>query len=163
MPTIPLRDSPSTTPRKPFTRSPGRAYSMSRLDQLAKPRKRPSELPSVAESTNIPFRPLSRPQSSVSRSMSHLLVSKPAPTQRLVRKTDSNSMQHLATVPAPLPPPRTTRAAQLRQQKLAQAAPPVASPEGKSTPPLPANRSLFSTSVTSSLLLTVSLVAVSDG
>lgn len=124
MPTIPARDVTSAPGRKPFTRSPGRAYSMSRLDQLAKPRKRP-ELPAVAESASPhhSFRPLSRPmtqQSSVSRSMSHLAVSKlgPPQSQRPLSKSDSRSM-HQLSLAAPLPPPRTTRATQLRQQKLA--------------------------------------------
>lgn len=120
MPTIPARESPSAPPRKSFTRSPGRAYSMSRLDQLAKPRKR-SELPSLAETTNpSSFRPLNRPQqSSVSRSMSHLAVNKAGPqAQRPLRKTDSRSLHQLYAA-APLPPPRTTRATQLRHQKLA--------------------------------------------
>ncbi|GJQ66824.1 hypothetical protein Trydic_g18589 [Trypoxylus dichotomus] len=122
MPTIPSRDSPSATSRKSFTRSPGRAYSMSRLDQLAKPRKRP-DLPSLAETTSpSSFRPLNRPQqSSVSRSMSHLAVSKAGPqTQRPLRKSDSRSMHQLYAA-VPLPPPRTTRATQLRHQKLASA------------------------------------------
>ena len=121
MPTIPSRDSPSTPPRKSFTRSPGRAYSMSRLDQLAKPRKRPSELPSLAEVTSSPsFKPLHCPQqSSVSRSMSHLAPNKTVPqSQRSLRKIDSRSMHQLSAA-TPLPPPRTTRAIQLRQQKLA--------------------------------------------
>lgn len=121
MPTIPTRDAASAPTRKPFTRSPGRAYSMSRLDQLAKPRKRP-ELPAVAETASSqPFRPLSRPQqSSVSRSMSHLAVSKlgPPQSQRPLSKSDSRSM-HQLSLAAPLPPPRTTRATRLRQQKLA--------------------------------------------
>lgn len=116
MPTIPSRDPAATSqPRKPFTRSPGRAYSMSRLDQLARPRKRPqAELPAVHEAS----RPLSRQsqRSSVSRSMSHLAVGKGQ-----LRKSDSRSMHQLSGSTAPVPPPRTTRAAQLRQQKLAAA------------------------------------------
>lgn len=124
MPTIPAKESPSTTPRKPFMRSPGRAYSMSRLDQLAKPRKRSNELPTLAETTSSPsFRPLSRPQqSSVSRSMSHLAVGKLglAQPQKPLRKSDSRSMHQLSTA-VPLPPPRTTRATELRQRKLTAA------------------------------------------
>lgn len=100
---------------------------MSRLDQLAKPRKR-HDLPSLAETTSpSSFRPLNRPQqSSVSRSMSHLAVSKAGPqSQRPLRKSDSRSMHQLYAA-APLPPPRTTRATQLRHQKLA-----IAGHEGK--------------------------------
>ncbi|XP_017783657.1 PREDICTED: MAP7 domain-containing protein 2-like isoform X3 [Nicrophorus vespilloides] len=119
MPTIPSKDSPSSGNRKPFTRSPGRAYSMSRLDQLSKPRKRPDLAP-VSE-TSSP-RPLNHTQqSSVSRSMSHIAVSKLGPPQRPLRKSDSRSMHQLSAGAAPLPPPRTTRATQLRQQKLANA------------------------------------------
>ncbi|XP_025835603.1 MAP7 domain-containing protein 1 isoform X2 [Agrilus planipennis] len=121
MPTIPSKDSPTTPPRKPFARSPGRAYSMSRLDQLAKPRKRTVELPTLSETTPPPSKPLSRPNhSSVSRSMSHLAVGKAgAPhnaPQRPMRRSDSRSMHQLSA--APLPPPRTTRTAELRQKKL---------------------------------------------
>lgn len=125
MPTIPLKESPSTPPRKSFSRSPGRAYSMSRLDQLSKPRKRQAELPTLAETLNNPstFRPLSRPQqSSVSRSMSHLAVGKLGPValapQRPLRKSDSRSMHQLSMA---VTPPRTTRATELRQRKLAAA------------------------------------------
>lgn len=122
MPTIPNRDT--ATSRKPFTRSPGRAYSMSRLDQLAKPRKKTiaADLPAVHEIS----RPLSRQsqQSSVSRSMSHLAVGHKSATspssQSPLRKSDSRSM-HQLTATAPIPPPRPTRATQLRQQKLAAA------------------------------------------
>lgn len=119
MPTIPAKDQPTTPPRKSFMRSPGRAYSMSRLDQLAKPRKRASELSTLVETTNHPsFRPLSHPQpSSVSRSMSHLAVGKLGLPQKPLRKADSRSMHQLSTA-LPLPPPRTTRAAELRQRKL---------------------------------------------
>lgn len=90
---------------------------MSRLDQLAKPRKKPSaDLPSVFESKTL----LNPKRSSVTRSMSHLAVSKQTQIQpqKPLSKTDSRSM-HQLSAPAPLPPPRTTRATQLRQQKLA--------------------------------------------
>lgn len=133
MPTIPVRDIASAPVRRPFARSPGRAYSMSRLDQLAKPRKKQTELPAVAETTpSQSFRPLSRPQqSSVSRSMSHLAVNKSGPTQppKPLRKSNSRSM-HQLSLAAPLPPPRTTRATQLRQQKLTNTG---AQSEGMST------------------------------
>lgn len=116
-----MKESPSLTPRKPFTRSPGRASSMSRLDQLAKPRiKTLSELSKVSPSKNQLLKPLDKPKhSSVTRSMSHLAVSNqnPIQPQRPLHKTDSLSMHQLSP-PAPLPPPRMTRAIQLRQQKL---------------------------------------------
>ncbi|RZC00581.1 MAP7 domain-containing protein 1-like [Asbolus verrucosus] len=118
MPTIPSRDSPFAASRKSLNHSPGRAYSMSRLDQLAKPRKRP-ELPAVVETT-YSFRPLSSPrQSSITRSMSHLAVSKTGPAQnrKPLNKADSKSM-HQLSVDGPAIAPRTTRATQLRQQKL---------------------------------------------
>lgn len=96
---------------------------MSRLDQLAKPRKKPiaADLPAVHEVS----RPLSRQsqQSSVSRSMSHLAIGNKGPmasSQRPLRKSDSRSM-HQLSASAPVPPPRPTRATQLRQQKLATA------------------------------------------
>ncbi|XP_063928898.1 MAP7 domain-containing protein 1-like isoform X2 [Zophobas morio] len=119
MPTIPNRDSPFAASRKSLNHSPGRAYSMSRLDQLAKPRKRP-DLPAVVESTYSSFRPLSSPrQSSVTRSMSHLAVGKTGPAQnrKPLNKADSRSM-HQLSVDGPTISPRTTRATQLRQQKL---------------------------------------------
>ncbi|XP_044257514.1 MAP7 domain-containing protein 1-like isoform X2 [Tribolium madens] len=118
MPTIPSRDSPFAASRKSLNHSPGRAYSMSRLDQLAKPRKRP-DLPAVVETT-YSFRPLSSPrQSSVTRSMSHLAVSKTGPAQnrKPLNKSDSRSM-HQLSIDGPTIAPRTTRATQLRQQKL---------------------------------------------
>ncbi|KAL3289486.1 hypothetical protein HHI36_022908 [Cryptolaemus montrouzieri] len=121
MPTIPSRDSLSSASRKSLSHSPGRAYSMTRLDQLARPRLRP-DLPALNESAS-PFRPLShRPhhQSSVTRSMSHLAVSRAMPIQMQPRKTlsksDSRSMDQLSY--GPLIVPRTTRASQLRQNKL---------------------------------------------
>ncbi|KAJ8923652.1 hypothetical protein NQ315_010232 [Exocentrus adspersus] len=118
VPTIPSRDSSFSSSRKSLNHSPGRAYSMTRLDQLAKPRKRP-DLPSLAESSPNP-RPLSSPRiSSVTRSMSHLAVSKtgPSPTRRPLNKADSRSMHHLSG-DGVLSAPRTTRTTQLREQKL---------------------------------------------
>lgn len=123
MPTIPTRDPPYVASRKSLNHSPGRAYSMTRLDQLAKPRKRPDLLPAVVETmhSNNTFRPLSSPrQSSVTRSMSHLAVGKQSgqPTNRKpLSKADSRSM-HLLSVDGPTIAPRMTRATQLRQQKL---------------------------------------------
>lgn len=115
VPTIPAKESISSS-HKSLNHSPGRAYSMTRLDQLAKPRRR-HDLPSLAETNS--FRPLSSSShSSVTRSMSHLAVSKtaPSPTRRELNKADSRSMQQLTEKPLSLP--RTTRATQLREQKL---------------------------------------------
>ncbi|XP_044766136.1 ensconsin-like isoform X2 [Coccinella septempunctata] len=122
MPTIPSRDSLSNSSRKSLSHSPGRAYSMTRLDQLAKPRQRP-DLPALNESDSS-FRPLSHRthhQSSVTRSMSHLAVSKARQPVQLqqrksLNKSDSRSMDQLSYGPVIMP--RTTRASQLRQGKL---------------------------------------------
>ncbi|XP_060537187.1 MAP7 domain-containing protein 1-like isoform X2 [Cylas formicarius] len=121
VPTVPSRDSSfaSSGSRKSLNHSPGRAYSMSRLDQLAKPRKRAdtaSGLPALNECTLSPGR-------SVTRSMSHLAhVGKaPTATRRPLHKTDSRSMHHLSADGVPIAPPRANRATQLRQQKLLMA------------------------------------------
>lgn len=113
MPTIPSRDRDtalSATPRKSIARSPGRAYSMTRLDQLAKPRRKHNDLPSLPESS-IPLK--NSHQSSVSRSMSHLAFSKQVASQPQKNLRKSDSMQQLSLIQ-----PRPTRALQLRQQKL---------------------------------------------
>lgn len=113
--------------RKSLNHSPGRAYSMTRLDQLAKPRKRP-DLPSLDEQNSLPhLRPLSSSKiSSFTRSMSHLAVGKkPSPTgnnanalpHKSLNKNDSRSMHHLASVGVH-PLPRATLTSQLREQKL---------------------------------------------
>ncbi|XP_054269992.1 MAP7 domain-containing protein 1-like isoform X4 [Macrosteles quadrilineatus] len=91
MPTMPSpRDRPYSA------RSPGRAFSMSRLDILAQPRRpKPKE----------PSGPATDP--SLSRSMSHLAH------RPLQRKDTSRSMVQLH---APVPPPRATRAERLRRK-----------------------------------------------
>ncbi|KAL6426462.1 hypothetical protein ACFW04_009139 [Cataglyphis niger] len=113
MPTIPSpRDGPPSTARsfsaKAFTRSPGRTYSMSRLDQLAQPRKRATEqqLGTLAEQQQ----PL-QSASSMSRSMSHLAA--PGSTKSLKRSDNSRSM---GTLPGAAPMPRPTRAERLRRK-----------------------------------------------
>lgn len=128
VPTIPSsRDSFFNSARKSLNHSPGRAYSMTRLDQLAKPRKRP-DLPSLDERNSLPnSRPLSSSRiSSITRSMSHLAVGKkPSPTgsatnslpNKSLDKNDSRSMHHLASVGVQ-PVPRATLTTQLREQKL---------------------------------------------
>ncbi|XP_072746481.1 uncharacterized protein [Anoplolepis gracilipes] len=116
MPTIPSpRDGPPSTARsfsaKAFTRSPGRTYSMSRLDQLAQPRKRATEqqLGTLAEQRQQ-SQPL-QSASSMSRSMSHLAA--PGSTKSLKRSDNSRSM---GTLPGAAPMPRPTRAERLRRK-----------------------------------------------
>jgi hypothetical protein len=87
MPTIP---SSSSSPR-----TPGRAYSMSRLDVLSLPRPLPSP-------------PKTQQTLSSAKSMHSL-----AAGQRMLGKTDSSkSMLNIA----PIPPPRLTRAERLRKK-----------------------------------------------
>ncbi|XP_046746554.1 MAP7 domain-containing protein 1-like isoform X4 [Diprion similis] len=110
MPTIPSpRDVVPSTGRsssaKAFARSPGRTYSMSRLDQLSQPRKRPSELSTLAEQQSQPLG-----ASSMSRSMSHLAA---AGIKSLKRSDNSRSM---GTLPGSVPTPRPTRAERLRRR-----------------------------------------------
>ncbi|KAH0951102.1 hypothetical protein HN011_002886, partial [Eciton burchellii] len=116
MPTIPSpRDGPPSTARssssvKVFTRSPGRTYSMSRLDQLAQPRKRATDqqLGTLAEQQQS--QPL-QSASSMSRSMSHLAA--PGGAKSLKRSDNSRSM---GTLPGAAPMPRPTRAERLRRK-----------------------------------------------
>ncbi|XP_026671460.1 MAP7 domain-containing protein 1 isoform X6 [Ceratina calcarata] len=110
MPTIPSpRDGPPSSGRsssaKAFARSPGRTYSMSRLDQLAQPRKRPTELSTLTEQQSQPLS-----ASSMSRSMSHLAASG---GKSLKRSDNSRSM---GTLPGAVPAPRPTRAERLRRK-----------------------------------------------
>ncbi|XP_019754819.1 MAP7 domain-containing protein 1 isoform X3 [Dendroctonus ponderosae] len=127
VPTIPSRDSSfhSSTSRKSLNHSPGRAYSMSRLDQLAKPRK--PILPALNEASMAP-------KSSVTRSMSHLahVGTKLSPRQPL-SKADSRSLHHLSP-DRPVAPPRVNRATQLRQQKLQMALQSGSTSEASSRP-----------------------------
>lgn len=97
---------------------------MSRLDQLAKPRK--PLLPALNESSMAP-------KSSVTRSMSHLahVGTKLSPRQPL-SKADSRSLHHLSP-DRPVAPPRVNRATQLRQQKLQMALQSGSTSEGTST------------------------------
>lgn len=111
MPTIPSpRDGPPSSGRssssKTFTRSPGRTYSMSRLDQLSIPRKRPTELSTLTEQQAA--QPLGA--SSMSRSMCHLAASG---AKNLKRSDNSRSM---GTLPGSVPIPRPTRAERLRRK-----------------------------------------------
>ncbi|XP_032680287.1 ensconsin-like isoform X4 [Odontomachus brunneus] len=119
MPTIPSpRDGPPSTARsssaKAFTRSPGRTYSMSRLDQLAQPRKRATEqLGTLTEQQQQQqqqqqSQPLSA--SSMSRSMSHLA----APGAKSLKRSDNS--RSMGTLPGAAPIPRPTRAERLRRK-----------------------------------------------
>ncbi|CAG9855487.1 unnamed protein product [Phyllotreta striolata] len=126
VPTIPTKDSLSSS-HKSLNHSPGRAYSMSRLDQLARPRKR-HLMPSLVESGKAGSSyDLSQSRSRsrdppISRSVSHIAVRKPRPGAELGR-ADSRSMQQLSTAARPAAQaqqqqqPRTTRTTQLREQK----------------------------------------------
>lgn len=107
---------------RPFSRSPGRAYSMSRLDQLSQPRRRPAaELASLHEKTHNPATLGSSPATakSMSCSMSHLAGSKQSQRGgQLCRSDASRSMSQLTGSGQgyPVAPPRSTRAERLRQR-----------------------------------------------
>jgi len=133
MPTIPSpRDlTPTSSSRpssvhlqgnRPFSRSPGRAYSMSRLDQLSQPRRRPAaELAKLHEKTPDPAMLGSSPTTakSMSRSMSHLAGSRQSQRGSQLHRSDaSRSMSQLtgSGQGCPVPPPRSTRAERLRQR-----------------------------------------------
>ena len=100
-------------PGKPRHRSPGRALSMSRLDQLAKPRQYPAPnlLGPLHEKTGSQ-RMNSSPHSRT-RSMSHLAGGRGGPSPRGAAPSDglnkSLSRSSVALV-------RSTRSEQLRQQ-----------------------------------------------
>lgn len=100
MPTLP---SPRDLTPRPM-RSPGRAYSMSRLDILAQPRK-----PRMPIMEAAPAR-----DPALSRSMTHLAQ------QPLRRGDTSRSMVQLSG--PPVPPPRVTRAERLRRKAREAAA-----------------------------------------
>nr|CAH7721779.1 unnamed protein product [Callosobruchus chinensis] len=119
VPTIPSgsRDTSFSSSRKSLNQSPGRAYSMSRLDQLAKPRR--PHMPPMIQTTGpgprgIGGRCGGNATNPVSRSMSHLAIAAP-------RLSMSRSVHHLPDAAAngpPQRPVRTTRAVQLREQKM---------------------------------------------
>lgn len=101
VPTLPSpRDGPSS--RRSFARSPGRTYSMSRLDQLAQPRV-------VKRALAEQRQPLAASSPSMSRSMSHLATAK-----GLKRTDNARSMGTLPGAAAPVP--RPTRAERLRRR-----------------------------------------------
>lgn len=135
MPTIPSpRDTPPMSGRsssaKAFTRSPGRTYSMSRLDQLAQPRKpRVGELGTLNEQQNNqhhnhhhhPERQSVQTlgASSMSRSMSHLAAPGSINKAAISLKRSDNS-RSMGTLPGAVPTPRPTRAEKLRRKAREQ-------------------------------------------
>lgn len=78
---------------------------MSRLDQLAQPRKRPTELGTLNEQQDQPLG-----ASSMSRSMSHLA----APGAKSLKRTDNS--RSMGTLPGALHVSRPTRAERLRRK-----------------------------------------------
>ncbi|XP_015120876.1 MAP7 domain-containing protein 1 isoform X5 [Diachasma alloeum] len=120
MPTIPSpRDGPlsSRSPSaKAFTRSPGRTYSMSRLDQLSQPRKpRINELSTLNEQQQPHHNGgQNLGASSMSRSMSHLA----APGSKTLKRTDNS--RSMGTLPGAVPLLRPTRAEKLRRKAREQ-------------------------------------------
>lgn len=101
----------------------GRAYSMTRLDQLAKPRTPRLSLLSPTSPPNQPTSPKGKStKGNRSRSMMHLAgagLSVPGHQSRqMTRKVHAaKSMTQLAVAGnGPLPPPRMTRAERLRRQ-----------------------------------------------
>ncbi|XP_071449295.1 uncharacterized protein ens isoform X3 [Hetaerina americana] len=143
-------------------KSPGRAFSMTRLDQLARPRvyNHPAETTSATSNDTHHHHLVARRASrelggrhslggvadrSVSKSTSHLAGSggasgqKQAPQERPLRRTDaSRSMSHLGSSPSQgtMPPlvPRLTRAERLRRRAREVGAAAKAE-TGKVTPP----------------------------
>ncbi|XP_044015945.1 MAP7 domain-containing protein 2 isoform X6 [Aphidius gifuensis] len=122
MPTIPSpRDGPPTSrssSAKAFNRSPGRTYSMSRLDQLSQPRKI-RELDTLVEQKNNQQNQTYNGNqnfgsNSMSRSMSHLAAT--GSSKYLKRSDNSRSMSTLPGVTVP----RQTRAEKLRKKAREQ-------------------------------------------
>ncbi|XP_039288902.1 MAP7 domain-containing protein 1 isoform X23 [Nilaparvata lugens] len=109
MPTIPAPRDRDLAPSRPHSsrqmRSPGRAYSMSRLDVLSRPRKRPTT-PSPA------------PDPSLSRSMTHLAHAPGSGRGTHASGTGSalGRTRSMSQLNAPVPPPRPTRAQRLRRK-----------------------------------------------
>lgn len=119
MPAMPsLRDSTGNR-SSPRHRSPGRALSLGRLDELARPRHRNPPLAPLHESSPSRDR-MTPPTRTMSKSMSHLGPRPPRPpgpeaaTSALDRAVSRSSVS--------LAQPRLTRAEMLRQKKLRGAA-----------------------------------------
>ncbi|XP_011502067.1 PREDICTED: WAS/WASL-interacting protein family member 1-like [Ceratosolen solmsi marchali] len=179
MPTIPSpRDRDASAPTsgrsssaKSFTRSPGRTYSMSRLDQLAQPRRRTVPLPQAEQQYQRQQQQSQQHQqhqqqslaaSSMSRSMSHLATAQAArggPRQGPLKRTDnSRSMGTLPGVGVSTSVTRPTRAERLRRkarehQSQAQLQQPTGVRSGEATPNSPSRpqSSMSQQSATSSV------------
>lgn len=118
MPTIPSpregTNSRPTSGSRSLARTPGRAYSMARLDILAQPR--------VVHSS--PFsQPLASSSKSMSRSTNHLVESKHFQSNTLTKTDASKSMVHLHSKgpSTNFIQPRMTRAQRLRNKARAVA------------------------------------------
>lgn len=118
MPTIPSpregTNSRPTSGTRSLARTPGRAYSMARLDILAQPR---------TVHTNTFSQPLSGSSKSMSRSTNHLVESKEFQSNTLAKRDTSKSMVHLHSKASSLNfiQPRMTRAQRLRNKAKAVA------------------------------------------
>ncbi|KAL0275757.1 UNVERIFIED_CONTAM: hypothetical protein PYX00_003519 [Menopon gallinae] len=121
MPTIPsprdgISSSRPTSGTRSLARTPGRAYSVARLDILAQPR--------VVHTPPHFSQTLSGPTKSMSRSTNHLVESKQFQSNTLSKSDTSKSMMQLQTKGSSLNflQPRMTRAQRLRNRARAAAA-----------------------------------------
>ncbi|KAK3853424.1 hypothetical protein Pcinc_040036 [Petrolisthes cinctipes] len=117
MPALPTLRDHTGTRTSPRHRSPGRALSLGRLDQLARPRNRNPPLAPLHETTTPSSSSrMTPPARTMSKSMSHLGPRPPRPHSldipggHLDRGVSRSSVT--------LAPPRMTRAEVLRQKKL---------------------------------------------
>lgn len=119
MPTIPSpRDGTSSRPSsgsRSLARTPGRAYSMARLDVLSQPR--------IVHSNHF-SQTLSGPSKSMSRSTNHLVENRRFQSNSLEKSDTSKSMIQLQTKGSSTNylQPRMTRAQRLRNKARAAAA-----------------------------------------
>ncbi|XP_047481149.1 MAP7 domain-containing protein 2-like isoform X5 [Penaeus chinensis] len=119
MPAMPsLRDSSGSTRSSPRHRSPGRALSLGRLDELSRPRQRNPPLAPLHETTPSSVR-MSQPARTMSKSMCHL-GPRPARTQtgHALDITSGQLDRGVSRSSVTLAQPRMTRAEMLRQKKL---------------------------------------------
>lgn len=119
MPAMPsLRDSSGSTRSSPRHRSPGRALSLGRLDELARPRQRNPPLAPLHETTPSSVR-MSQPARTMSKSMCHL-GPRPTRTQtgHALDITSGQLDRGVSRSSVTLAQPRMTRAEMLRQKKL---------------------------------------------
>ncbi|XP_069183147.1 MAP7 domain-containing protein 1 isoform X15 [Procambarus clarkii] len=110
-----LRDSTGANRSSPRHRSPGRALSLGRLDELARPRHRNPPLAPLHETTPSSVR-MSQPARTISKSMCHL-GPRPARPQTL-ETTNGQLDRGVSRSSVTLVQPRMTRAEILRQKKL---------------------------------------------